>query len=156
MSELISELQSILEELQSIGENFNKPEIAKPLDALEKTATEVGKAWGHSWLGYQSRVYYEGLEPPPPGANFSSEWGFQELYTMGTRGNWVQFPEDAIEREIRKRAGNPDTTKAKEVAEKSRTFFEQKRDDVVSILRTVKGVRDDTFLQKLLEEAEEI
>jgi hypothetical protein len=54
MSELISELQSILEELQSIGENFNKPEIAKPLDALEKTATEVGKAWGHSWLGYLS------------------------------------------------------------------------------------------------------
>src|SRR5579862_5139851 len=99
MSELVSELQDIFEELQSFIENLSKPEIVKPLEALEKCATEFGKAWGHSWLGYQSRVYYEGLEPPPPGANFSSEWGFQPLYAMGTRGDWVQYPEDVVERE---------------------------------------------------------
>jgi hypothetical protein len=128
MSELVSELQDIFKELQSFVENLSRPEIVRPLDALEKSAAEVGKAWGHSWLGYQSRVYYEGLKPPPPGANFSSEWGFQELYTMGTRGNWVQFPEDVVETEIKKRAGNPDTTKAQEAAVNGRKFFEQKRD----------------------------
>lgn len=37
---------------------------------------------------------------------------------MGTRGDWVQFPEDAVEIEIRKRAGNPDTSEAKELEEK--------------------------------------
>lgn len=154
ISELVSELESIHQELQSFAKGFDKPEIAKPLDALEKSAMEVGKAWSHSWLGYQSRVYYDGLKPPPPGANFSSEWGFQELYTMGTRGDWVQFPEDEVEKQIRKRAGNPDTTKAQEAAEKGREFVEQKRDDIASILRTAKGVRDDSFLDKLIEETE--
>ena len=156
MSELVSELQSIYEELQSLAESLNKPEIIKPLNALEDSATEVGKAWGHSWLGYQSRVYYDRLEPPPPGANFSSEWGFQELYTMGTRGDWVQYPEDAVETAIKKMAGNPDTTKAQEAADKGRKFLEQKRDDVLSILRTAKDIRDDPFLDKLLEEVEQI
>jgi hypothetical protein len=156
MSELVSELQAIHEQLQSSAESFNKPEIAKPLDALEDSATEVGKAWGHSWLGYQSRVYYNGLQPPPPGANFSSEWGLQQVYSMGTRGDWVQFPEDAVEKAIRKRAGNPDTNKAQEAADKVRKLFEQKRDDVVSILRTANGVRNDPFLEKLIEEVEQI
>jgi hypothetical protein len=92
MSELISELKSIYEGLQSFAESLNKPEISKPLDAVEQSAIAVGKAWGHSWLGYQSHVYYQELEPPPPGANFSSEWGFEELYGVGTQGAWAQFP----------------------------------------------------------------
>jgi len=57
MTELVSELETIHGELQEFAKTFEKPEIAKPLDALEKSATEVGKSWGHSWLGYQSRVY---------------------------------------------------------------------------------------------------
>jgi predicted nucleotide-binding protein len=156
MSELVSELQSIYEQLQCLAESLSNPEITKPLDALENSATEVGKAWGHSWLGYQSRVYYRELKPPPPGANFSSEWGFQELYTMGTRGQWEQFPEGAVEVAIKKRAGNPDTAKPQEAADKARKLFEQKRDDVVSILRTANGIRSDSFLEKLLEEVEQI
>lgn len=84
MSETVSELQQIFEVLQTQVESLSKPEITTPLEALEQSAKEVEKAWGHSWLGYQSHVYYEGLEPPPPGANFSSEWGFTQLYTMGT------------------------------------------------------------------------
>jgi hypothetical protein len=156
MSELVTELKGVYEELQSFAESLNQPEIVKPLDALEKSATEVGKAWGHSWLGYQSRVNYEELEPPPPGANFSSEWGMKELYTMGTRGNWAQFPDGAVETEIKKRAGNPDTTAAQEGADKGRNFLEQKRDDVVSMLRTAKGIHADPFLEKLLEQAEQV
>src|SRR5882724_7873355 len=114
MSELLSELQNIYEQLQTHVESLSRPEIVTPLDVLQSSATEVGKAWGHSWLGYQSRVYYRGLKPPPPGANFSSEWGFQELHTMGTTGDWVQFPEDAVEKAIRAQAGNPDITRVQQ------------------------------------------
>jgi len=156
MSELVSELRGIYEELQSFSESLSKPDIIEPLDALEKAANEVGKAWSHSWLGYQSRVYYRGLEPPPPGANFSSEWGFHELYTMGTRGDWLQFPEDAVEAEIRRRAGSPDTAKAQAAADEGRKFVEQKRDDVATILRAAKDAPDDKFVEKLLEEVEAV
>jgi hypothetical protein len=155
MSEAVTELKGIYAELRSFADSFNNPEIAKPLDALEKSATEVGKAWGHSWLGYQSHVYYEGLEPPPPGANFSSEWGFMDVPFGGTSGDWVQFPEGAVETEIKKRAGKPNTTEAQEAADKGRKFFEQKRDDVISILQTAKALHADPFLEKLLEEAEQ-
>jgi Predicted nucleotide-binding protein containing TIR-like domain len=152
MSDLVSELQSIYEELQSVTENLDKPEIVKPLDALEQSANEVGKAWGHSWLGYQSRVYYQGLEPPPPGESFSREWGLM----LKRPDNWVQFPEDYVEAEIKRRAGNPDTTKAQKAADEGRKFFEKKRGDVISILQIAKGDRDDPFLGKLIEEAQKL
>ena len=156
MSELVSELQAIYEELQLFAESFDKPEISGSLDALEKSATEVGKSWGRSWVGYQSRVYYRGLKPPPAGAVFSSAYGFRELFTMGTRGDWVQFPEDAVEKEIRKRAGDPDINKAEEAAGEGRKLFERRRDDIVSIMRTATAVHDDPFLEKLREEAEKL
>jgi hypothetical protein len=156
MSELVSELQIIYEELQSFVERSNRPDISQPLAALEQSATEVGKAWSHSWLGYQSHVYYQGLTSPPPGANFSSEWGFQDAYSLGTKGHWVQFPEDAVETEIKRLAGNPDTAKAQEGAVKGRKIFEEKQADLISILRIAKSHRDDSFLDKLLEETEKI
>src|SRR5271167_4780704 len=156
MSELVSELQGIYRELESFAESLNKPDILEPLDALEQSAKKVEKAWGHSWLGYQSRVYGPGLKPPLPGANFSIEWGFERVSSGGTRGEWQEFPEDAVETEIRMRAGYPDTTKAREAADKGRKFFEDKRDDVVSILGIAKGPRDDPFLDKLIEETKEV
>src|ERR1017187_2042505 len=156
MSELVQELKGIYEELQSLAGSFNSPAIVKALDALEKSATEVGKAWGHSWLGYQSRVYYDGLRAPPPGAHFSSEWGFKELYTQGTSGNWVEFPEGAVEAEIARLAGNPDISKAEAAAEEGREFIAQKQSDVISILRTAKASKEDPFLDKLLEETEKV
>jgi len=48
------------------------------------------------------------------------------------------------------------TTKAQAAADNGRRFVEQKRDDVVSILRTAKGLRDEPFFEKLLEEAEQV
>jgi Predicted nucleotide-binding protein containing TIR-like domain len=133
---------------------LNKPEVLKPLELLEDSANEVAKAWGHSWFGYQSHVYYEGLKPPPPGAHFSSEWGFKALYSMGTTGDWEEFPRGVVEAEIRRRAGNPDLSQAAAESDKVRLVFEQRRDDITSILRTANGKHEDQFLEKLLEEAE--
>jgi hypothetical protein len=156
MRELISELQGIYKEVRSFIDCLNAPEILEPLDAIEQSAIEVGKAWSRSWLGYQSSVYFHGLEAPPAGANFSSEWGFESTHSKGTSGHWEEFSEDAIKTEIRRRARNADTAKAQEASDKGRQFFEQKRDDVISILQTAKGARGDPFLDKLPEETEQI
>jgi hypothetical protein len=156
MSEMVSELRVVSEELQSFLASARAPDIVAPLEALEKCAAEAGKAWSRSWLGYQSRIYYAGLAPPPPGAHFSSEWGLKQLSTMGTRGHWQEFPDGVVEAEIRKRAGNPDVTEARTLAEKGQGLFERGRDSVTSILQTCVGIHDDAFLKKLLEEVEQV
>jgi len=135
---------------------FDKPEILEPLESLENSANEIGKAWSNSWFGYHARVYYAGLEPPPPGAHFSSEWGMEPRFGMGSTGEWQEFPQDVVETEIRRRAGSPDLSKASEESNKVRLLFEQRRDDVISILRTAKSKHDDQFIGKLIEEAEKV
>lgn len=132
---------------------FDEPEILTPLESLEASANKIGEAWSRSWLGYHSRVYYAGLEPPPPGAHFSTEWGLDPI-GMGTSGEWEEFPADVVEAEVRRRAGDPDLSQAIEASNKVRLLFVQKRDDIISILRTAKGKHDDQFLGKLIEEAE--
>jgi hypothetical protein len=154
MSDLAAELRTIHEELLSMVQVLDKPDFLRPLDSLEDGANQVGKAWSRSWFGYQSRVYYAGLRTPPPGAHFSSEWGLKQLYTMGSRGDWEEFPEGTVEAEIRRRAGDPDLSEALAASEKARLPFERRRDDMISILRTVKGKSDDQFIEKLVEEAE--
>jgi hypothetical protein len=155
MSNLAAELRTIHDELVSMTQVIDKPEILKPLESLENSANEIGKAWSNSWFGYHSRVYYAGLKPPPPGAHFSSEWGLEDATGMGSTGEWEEFRLDVIEAEIRERAGNPDLSQAFEASNKVRLLFGQKRDDVISILRTAKS-KDDQFLGKLIEEAEKV
>ena len=75
MSTLTSELNDIQDQLQSFVESAESLDVTVPLTKLENSATQVGKAWSGSWLGYHSHVYYKNLQPPPPGAHFSSEWG---------------------------------------------------------------------------------
>jgi hypothetical protein len=74
---------------------------------------------------------------------------------MGSRGDWVEFPQETVETAVRIRAGNPDLSEALAASEKARLLFQQRRDDIISILRTVKGKHDDQFIEKLVEEAEE-
>ena len=51
MSDLTSELQNIFEQLRSFVDAFDKPEITKPLAALEKSAEQVGKHGAIHGLG---------------------------------------------------------------------------------------------------------
>lgn len=156
MSNLAAELRTVHDELLSTTQLFDKPEIIEPLKSLEDSANYIGKAWSKSWFGFHSCIYYAALEPPPPGAHFSSEWGLDYATGMGTTGEWEEFDPDFVKAEIRKRAGNPDLSQALEISKKVRGGFEQRRDDVISILRTAKGNQDDQFLEKLIEETEKL
>jgi len=156
MSDLATELRTAHDELVSTSQLFDKPEIFEPLKTLEDSANEIGKAWSRSWFGFHSRIYYAGLKPPPPGAHFSSEWGLDFATGMGTTGDWEEFDPDLVRSEIWRRAGNPDLSQALELSKKVRGVFEQKRDDVISVLSTARHNHDDQFLEKLIEEAEKV
>jgi hypothetical protein len=73
---LTERLHALAEEMRLWASRGEVPEIQEPLDRLETEATTIAEAWSGSSLGFHSRVYYADLRPPPPGAHFSSEWGF--------------------------------------------------------------------------------
>jgi hypothetical protein len=120
------ELLAIAERQSVLATAYHDPSVEGPVTAIEKAAEIVGKAWGGSWLGYQSRVYYKGLTSPPPGAHFSAEWGFMEMGWIDgtTTGDWEEFAVADIENHIRRLAGNPDLKLAREFAKRVARQFE--------------------------------
>lgn len=155
MTELIDELLHIDSELRDFVDKSRRQEIEDPLQKLLDVAEEVGKAWSGSWLGYQANIYYADLEPPPPGARFSMEWGFQQLHTIPcTRGDWREYDPDDVRRVIYEKAGNPDLKDAYELEKAGRILFDEKRNAIISILETALATRQDPFINGLKEKAE--
>ena len=152
MTDAITELRDIHQELEAFLASGNAQAVDAPLDALEESANQVGKAWGGSWLGYQSNVYYADLRPAPPGAHFSSEWAFLGAF-QGTTGDWQEYDRDTVKHEVVSRARSPDLEPGKAAANIGRELFEQKRDQLLSILEAAKPSGVDKFIEQLLEEA---
>jgi hypothetical protein len=85
-SEIAAELRELSERARTIGESGEEPSVEGPVRRLEEAAVDVAGAWSGSSFGFHSRVYYANLEPPPPGAHFSSEWGFLGTFQGTTVG----------------------------------------------------------------------
>lgn len=156
MSTIYDELFDIADRLEEVRARIQTPAIEEPVRRLEAAADDVGKAWSGSWFGYHSRVYYRDLKPPPPGAQFSPEWGMQETFSPGTVGEWAQYDFDDVQRAIYAAAGDPNLEQAKELAQSARDTFEDCREEVSSLIITAVQERDDPFLAKLKEEVESL
>ncbi len=149
MSELVDELLHIDSELQDFIEKSKQPEITEPIQKIQEVAEEIGKSWSGSWLGYQSYVYYTDFQPRPPGDHFSVEWGFQD-----SSEGWDEYNPDEVQRVIYENAGNPDLKVAHEICKEGRILFDEKRNDIISILETVLATRQDSLVSKFKDKAE--
>ena len=152
MIEVHEELLHIADRLDRLAERIDGAAIRGPLDALEQAATEVGKAWSGSCIGYHANVYYANLEPSPPGAHFSAEWGLDDHST----GDWREIDADQLEAAIRELAGNPELDTAREFAEEAVRTFEREKSEILSILITELQKSTDPFLERLKEDVEKI
>lgn len=147
------ELREIAQRLQALEHSFDDPEYRKPLDTVQAAAAEVAHAWSGSWLGFESRVYYQGLATPPPGAHFSP--GFSPLNSMmNSAGTWAEYGRGAVEKEIYRRAGNANLTSARRLSGEVIDSFETEKEAVVAILRGLTSTSSDAYYTTLLEEAE--
>lgn len=118
-------------------------------------ATRLQQSWSGSNLGYHAFVYYEGLQPRPPGAQFSAEWGLQDvsLTGMGSRGAWCEYPPDAVKRALYESAGDPELTAVERDSAALVRTVEVSRDNLLSELSVVLDAGTDEFLYKLRDEA---
>jgi len=132
--------------------------FSKPLADLKAVIERIGKSWSGSWLGYQSRVYYENFNRPPPGARFSQEWGFRDAYSIpSTTGNWQEYAFDDVVAHIMHEAGNPDIDALDSATDETREFFEEAHSTLLSKLsNSVQRLPDDKFLADLLEQAKKV
>jgi hypothetical protein len=87
------ELFGVAKRLSDVAATGDAEKVTLSLDSLEKAANQIERSFSGSWLGYHSRVYYEGLVPAPPGANFSQEWGLKDMSvtSLGSRCDWREY-----------------------------------------------------------------
>jgi predicted nucleotide-binding protein len=142
----------ILQIADSLSDMASKPDF-KPLDALMKAAEEVGKSWSGSWLGYHARVYYKDLQPVPPGARFSKEWGMMGTFSRGENlGEWAEYEFDGVVSVIHEMAGDPKCDKIDALGKKAMALFEESQARLLSLLSpALQDHSADTFLKDTVD-----
>ena len=147
------ELFQLIVPLSTAASAIEQEEIAQPLSALRTAVAEVGRSFSGSWLGYHSRVYYEGFQIPPPGAHFSQEWGLMHTFgSLGSVGHWREYPFDVAKHRVLELAGDPDISKAKSAAEAADETFNHAKAEITSIFQTELEGASDGFIQSLREQ----
>jgi hypothetical protein len=149
------ELYALASELTEAARAGDSEAFTEPTDALEEAAEQVGKSFSGSWLGYHACVYYADLKPPPPGANFSPEWGLNDTFgSYGSVGAWQQFDPDRVSEHIQRLGGNPDLSAARSAAATARKAADRAKSEILSILAGEMAGKSDGFLDKLKSEVE--
>src|SRR5271163_2143753 len=100
------ELLKIADAAADTRVQIQNDDIQKPLKAVQEVCEEVKRAWSGSNLGYHALVYYAGLRPPPPGVEFSPEWGLMNRRpTHEANAGWQAMDYQVVLNEIFRRAG---------------------------------------------------
>lgn len=147
------ELFQLVEPLNSAASAMERDGVTQPLAALRTAVAQVGRAFSGSWLGYHSRVYYEGLQPPPPGAHFSQEWGLMDTYgSLGSVGRWCEYPFDEVKQHVLNLAGNPDLSDAIAASNAADSAFNHAKAEMSSIFQHELDDGPDGFIQSLSEQ----
>ncbi|RQW77708.1 MAG: hypothetical protein EHM14_13730 [Methanothrix sp.] len=148
----MSEYSEIFEIADQLSDMATKCD-ARPLDKLIKAAEEVGKSWSGSWLGYHSRVYYKDLQPVPPGARFSVEWGFMDThFIQETVGDWGEYEFEGVVKAIYEMAENPNCGEVIVISMQAKTLFDESQSRMLSLLSpALKDHTTDLFLNDITE-----
>lgn len=152
MSDLAEELRTLAATLRDTSDRADR-RVRDIAERLERSATTIASAWSGSSLGYHSRVYYAGLETPPPGAHFSREWGLMGTF-QGSTGDWREYSYVEVFDHIVERAGGPDLEQAQGLVVELSTAVSQAQTTIDSILETwLADHPADTFVAKIRETA---
>jgi len=144
-------LESIEAEASDIESELDQ--FKNEVSALEDAVDGASRAFSGSWLGYHSRVYYEGLKRPPAGARFDPTSGLTGHF-RGTKGNWVEYAYDDVYEELISAADAKSLDDLESVSNDARTKVFDLRERLVSVLTTVAERADTEYVKKLLRDAE--
>jgi predicted nucleotide-binding protein len=152
------ELLQIAKTLKSLALAGEASSVVNPLEAIRASATDIGRSFSGSWLGYHSKVYYADFVAPPPRANFSQEWGLKDLSltSLGSLGDWRQYDPVDVKARIRKAVGSVDLTDAKAASQRAADGFASAKLEILSVLENEMHEQPDKFLERLKGDLEKL
>ena len=157
MTGIFEELDGFIGALEQLVEEGRQEDIQTPMDLLWNAAQQVGDASSGSWIGYHANVYYKDLQPPPPGAHFSREWGGMETYARAsTKGEWVECDPSEIKEEISRLANNPNLDAAEAYGRKASEIFRSHQRNVLSIIEVLTDGVESRLLVDLTEDIQKL
>ncbi|MBD2510873.1 nucleotide-binding protein [Nostoc muscorum FACHB-395] len=154
MDDLRDSLDRIKSICSEIVAQFESSDVAKSIKTLQEAVNQAAKSWSGSWLGYHSRVYYNQLQPVPPGARFSQEWGLSDGFSNETRGDWCEYDFDSIYNILKSKAINFSLEQLNELANYANEEIPDLREELISIIFSCLASGEDTYLDRLKQEAE--
>lgn len=134
MEQIVKELTAISNDLKTVSEPLQKPEVVASIEAMSNKLSDASRAFSGSWLGYHSCVYYRDLAIPPAGTNFSSFSGLAGSMVNVTRGDWVEYPYDDIYNHIKAQAIGIELDELKPIASDIEAEIESHKQTLISIL----------------------
>jgi len=151
MESVVSELERVAAGLDQQAGAGSKVEVTEQIADMQRASKQFSDCFSGSWLGYHSRVYYNGFKKPPPGAHFTAEWGLMrnEGTSYGSRGGWLEHDYDAVLSAIYTAAGNPDLKRLKKIADEAEICFGHARSELKSLLAVCNSGHIDHVLQSL-------
>ncbi len=133
---------------------FESPDVAESIKALEESVTKADKSWCRSWIGYHSRVYYKDLQPIPPGARFSHEWGLSDSVFLRNTGEWREYTFDAVYNVLKSTSSSLSIDELKEISTQKEMKISDLREELTSIICSCLANSEDEYLRSLKNEAE--
>ena len=145
-------IESKLFQIADHLERLAKKCPSEQLDAIINSSNEIGKAWSGSWIGYQSRVYYNDLKPVSRWCSIQSRFGIRcNIYP---RGDWKEYEFDKVVKIIINRGGCEDLSLYQSKAEEVRSDFENYQPRLLSLITSFdfEGEKDNyNFLKELVD-----
>jgi predicted nucleotide-binding protein len=156
VSEVANDLLELAGQFDALKNRYEGHPGFGQIEALRAAAEQVGRAHSGSWLGYHSKVYHESLQLPPAGSRFSVEWGFESAFSNPTTGDWREFSYAEIEAAVLQVSRAQIPLEIADLAEEVGKELDSKRDDLTSIISTLKTIKDDPYLDAKIKEFENI
>ncbi|MEH2256850.1 TIR domain-containing protein [Nostoc sp.] len=155
MDDFRNSLERIKSICSEIVAQFESSDVTESVKAFQEAVKQAAKSWSGSWLGYHSRVYYNQLQPVPPGARFSQEWGLENKLYNDTKGEWCEYSFDDVYNTLKSNTASLSLEQLNELAKYAEQKIPDLREELMSIIFSCLARGEDTYLSRLKEEAEQ-
>lgn len=149
------QLRVTARELDDPVTKLDDPE-SRAIRSVIEAADRFERAASGSNFGFHSCVYYKDFQSPPPGAHFSSEWGFNAVFANGTTGEWVEYDREEVTSAIYAAAGGADFAPMKGKVDRVRAAYGRAQATATSVLSAYLQFNNDAYVTDLKDKIEKL